>query len=328
MGEKMKPCPFCGRVDSDDNPMQESALNVIMFKSPAGGMAFRVGCVCGASSESSREESDAIAAWNRRSEGPTNTAGETRDGCGAIECSYRCDGDFSFSDCPNAIHARARRASDKAGEEAPVAWSDVPEKDKVLLDVLEATTTLCEWFGQREMGLPTSNSEVRMFERVSNVSARIEAVLDAAPSQEAIPCYECRSTERIGTACAPCNPELRSQEAVVSEGKKLTAGQEWALTTLDAYTSPDPAHDTRKALTIIQAALAQGASEGEWKPVDDGTPKDRNVIVISDRFPEPHEARNYTHDGWIAYGANGGVKDNPTLWRDFPTPPPSSAGEA
>lgn len=50
------------------------------------------------------------------------------------------------------------------------------EKDMALLDALEAMVTLCEWFGQREQGRPTTNSEVRLFERVSNVSGRLEAM--------------------------------------------------------------------------------------------------------------------------------------------------------
>lgn len=50
------------------------------------------------------------------------------------------------------------------------------EKDMALLDALEAMTTLCEWFGQREQGQPTANSEVRLFERVSNLSARLEVL--------------------------------------------------------------------------------------------------------------------------------------------------------
>lgn len=33
-------------------------------------------------------------------------------------------------------------------------------------------------------------------------------VRDAAPPPAEAPCFECGSTERVGTACAPCNPEI------------------------------------------------------------------------------------------------------------------------
>lgn len=74
MAEELKPCPFCGKADDADNPMQESALNVILFKSPAGGSAHRVECVCGASSESHRDRSNAIAVWNTRAAPATPAA--------------------------------------------------------------------------------------------------------------------------------------------------------------------------------------------------------------------------------------------------------------
>lgn len=63
---ELKPCPMCGMTDSDDNATQESGLSVQPFKSPAGGEACRVQCVCGASGPSAREDWQAASSWNRR----------------------------------------------------------------------------------------------------------------------------------------------------------------------------------------------------------------------------------------------------------------------
>jgi hypothetical protein len=52
-----------------------------------------------------------------------------------------------------------------------------------LLGALEAMTTLCEWFAQREAGRPTTNSEAAMFARCSNACAQLEAAFDLS-SQE------------------------------------------------------------------------------------------------------------------------------------------------
>ncbi len=62
----LKPCPMCGMSDSDDNATQESGLHIQSFRSPAGGDACRVQCVCGASGPPSREEWQAAEKWNRR----------------------------------------------------------------------------------------------------------------------------------------------------------------------------------------------------------------------------------------------------------------------
>ena len=62
----LKPCPMCGMSDSDDNATQESGLHIQSFRSPAGGDACRVQCVCGASGPSSREDWQAAEKWNRR----------------------------------------------------------------------------------------------------------------------------------------------------------------------------------------------------------------------------------------------------------------------
>jgi hypothetical protein len=45
---------------------------------------------------------------------------------------------------------------------------------------------------------------------LSNPRATEHAWLALSPSPATQPCFECGSTERVGTACAPCNPELTS----------------------------------------------------------------------------------------------------------------------
>ena len=71
--------------------------------------------------------------------------------------------------------------------------------------------------------------------------------------------------------CPVCGAVDKERDRLAAEGEKpapgLSEGQKWALTTLDAYTSPDPSHDTRKALTIIQQALSDPTpTAGGWKP--------------------------------------------------------------
>jgi hypothetical protein len=73
---RLLPCPFCGREDSDDNPMQESALNVRPFRSPVDEIAYRVECVCGCQGASDFLIPNAIAAWNRRPSGGQDGGGE------------------------------------------------------------------------------------------------------------------------------------------------------------------------------------------------------------------------------------------------------------
>lgn len=69
------PCPFCGREDSDDNPMQESAIVVDQNKSPAGGYYHTARCCCGGRGPSARTQEQASEAWNRRA-APTVSGGE------------------------------------------------------------------------------------------------------------------------------------------------------------------------------------------------------------------------------------------------------------
>lgn len=48
---------------------------------------------------------------------------------------------------------------------------------RALVGAHEVLTTLCEFFGQREAGQPTTNTEATMFERVNYVASQIEAAL-------------------------------------------------------------------------------------------------------------------------------------------------------
>lgn len=50
------------------------------------------------------------------------------------------------------------------------------------------------------------------------------------------------------------------------------------------------------------------------------------MIVVSQRFPEPHEAMLYD-DGWYTWGVNGAYKDDPYLWTDLPAAPNVKAEE-
>ena len=63
-------CPFCGRAASSDNAVQEAAVNIHTFPSPAGGYAYRVQCVCGVLGPSHRHYPSARETWNRRTSPP------------------------------------------------------------------------------------------------------------------------------------------------------------------------------------------------------------------------------------------------------------------
>lgn len=66
MSKGLKPCPFCGRIDSEDNPTQSSAIHATIFRSPLGKRAYRVECCCGASGSASLDILEAVNAWNLR----------------------------------------------------------------------------------------------------------------------------------------------------------------------------------------------------------------------------------------------------------------------
>ncbi|MCS4090148.1 hypothetical protein [Rhizobium sp. BK176] len=57
----------------------------------------------------------------------------------------------------------------------------------------------------------------------------------------------------------------------------------------------------------------------DWKDIA-SAPRNKHLIVISKRFPEPHEAMLYD-DGWFTWGPNGSYKDDPYLWTELPAAP-------
>lgn len=62
---EVKPCPFCGATDSEDNAVQEAGVVCTSFKSPVG-LAWRVECNCGAHGAADLDYFKAIQKWNRR----------------------------------------------------------------------------------------------------------------------------------------------------------------------------------------------------------------------------------------------------------------------
>jgi hypothetical protein len=70
------------------------------------------------------------------------------------------------------------------------------------------------------------------------------------------------------------------------------------------------------------AYLAGATAALEWQPIE-SAPKGKNVIVVSRRFPDPHEARLY-EDGWHTWGVNGAFRDDPFKWMPLPAPPSTS----
>lgn len=57
----------------------------------------------------------------------------------------------------------------------------------------------------------------------------------------------------------------------------------------------------------------------EWRDIATA-PRNKRVIVVSKRFPEPHEAMLYDN-GWHTWGVSGSYKDDPYLWTSLPEPP-------
>lgn len=64
--ESLKPCPFCGKTDSDDNACVESPITPHTLRGPNGALFTRVWCACGASGAGKEDYIEALAAWNRR----------------------------------------------------------------------------------------------------------------------------------------------------------------------------------------------------------------------------------------------------------------------
>jgi hypothetical protein len=73
---------------------------------------------------------------------------------------------------------------EEAAEALTQAAARIQEADGVqgaALDAHEALSTLCEWFGQREAGQATTNSEMRMFERCHQASSMLDSAFKLAP---------------------------------------------------------------------------------------------------------------------------------------------------
>jgi len=64
--ETLEPCPMCGRDDSENNAIQQAAVNVSSVKSAIGGRAYQVECVCGTRGPVMAGAEEAVTAWNRR----------------------------------------------------------------------------------------------------------------------------------------------------------------------------------------------------------------------------------------------------------------------
>lgn len=61
-----------------------------------------------------------------------------------------------------------------------------------------------------------------------------------------------------------------------------------------------------------------------WRDIA-SAPRGKHVIVVSRRFPDPHEAMLYD-DGWYTWGVNGSFKDDPYLWTELPARPGENGG--
>lgn len=69
MSTTLRPCPMCGRDDSEDNAIQDAAVVLRHVPTPLGRRAYEVSCVCGVIGPRFIESDKAIAAWNRRADG-------------------------------------------------------------------------------------------------------------------------------------------------------------------------------------------------------------------------------------------------------------------
>lgn len=71
----------------------------------------------------------------------------------------------------------------------------------------------------------------------------------------------------------------------------------------------------------VEAEIANSPAQSlvEWRDVETA-PRNKRVIVVSKRFPEPHEAMLYDN-GWHTWGVSGSYKDDPYLWTSLPEPP-------
>lgn len=66
-GDELLACPMCGGTDSDDNAIQEAKLYLHHLNGPLGRY-YRVVCNCGVEGPPGKLHTDAITAWNTRSQ--------------------------------------------------------------------------------------------------------------------------------------------------------------------------------------------------------------------------------------------------------------------
>ena len=79
------------------------------------------------------------------------------------------------------------------------------------------------------------------------------------------------------------------------------------------------------AIPSVKALVREASVPPAWRDID-SAPKGKHVIVVSTRFPEPHEAMLYD-DGWYTWGVNGAFRDDPHLWTEMPASP-AETGQA
>lgn len=92
--------------------------------------------------------------------------------------------------------------------------------------------------------------------------------------------------------------------------------------------TPEYLEQLRDRIEIVQAMVdgigpleskLRFAPPSDWKDIA-SAPRNKRLIVISKRFPEPHEAMLYDN-GWFTWGVNGSFSDDPYLWTELPAAP-------
>jgi hypothetical protein len=111
----------------------------------------------------------------------------------------------------------------------------------------------------------------------------------------------------------------------------------YGLSTMAAAINWDGSRNTKEYLASLREkietvqAMVRGLEQMETKAPDTpatkwkeivSAPRNKRVIVISRRFPEPHEAMLYDN-GWHTWGVSGSYKDDPYLWTELPSAPDS-----
>lgn len=91
-----------------------------------------------------------------------------------------------------------------------------------------------------------------------------------------------------------------------------------AATIASAQATKEKIRACFEGLSGIKATLKPSVYP-DWQDVS-SAPKEKRVLVVSKRFPEPHEAMLYSN-GWHTWGVNGAFKDDPYLWTDLPPAP-------